>query len=50
MNFEKTLTLLQQIEFMQTVADMQMQSVKNGNSKMSLKEINKEIANARKAN
>jgi PHD/YefM family antitoxin component YafN of YafNO toxin-antitoxin module len=50
MNFEKTLALLQQIEFMQTVADMQMQSAKNGNSKMSLKEINKEIANARKSN
>jgi hypothetical protein len=47
-SFEKTFALLQQMGFMQAVADMQMQSAKNGNSKMSLKEINKEIANARK--
>jgi len=49
LNFEKTFALLQQLEFMQAVTETQTRSEKNGISKMTLKEINKEIANARKA-
>jgi hypothetical protein len=48
-NFEKLYTLLQQLEFMQAVSEVQEQSKKNGNSKMSLKEINSLIADARKS-
>jgi hypothetical protein len=48
-NFEKLYTLLQQLEFMQAVTEVQEQSKKNGNSKMSLKKINTLIADARKS-
>jgi len=48
-SFEKTFALLQQTEFGQAIREMQMHSEKNGNSKMSLEEINEEIANARKS-
>jgi hypothetical protein len=45
--FEKTLALLQKLEFMQNVTEMQLQSMQNGNSAMTLDEINAEIAAAR---
>jgi hypothetical protein len=46
-SFESTLTMLQQIEFAQAIANMQQESLRNGNSKMTLEEINAEIAAAR---
>ena len=47
-SFEKTLSILQKLEFMQTLGDMRLTSLRNGNSAMSLDEINKEIKSARK--
>ena len=47
-SFEKTLSLLQKLEFMQNLSEMRLASIKNGSSKMSLDEINKEIKAARK--
>ncbi|MDR1453694.1 MAG: hypothetical protein LBJ25_06970 [Candidatus Margulisbacteria bacterium] len=47
-DFEKTLAILEQLEFMQTVASLQMESIRNGKSKMTLAEINAEIRAARK--
>ena len=47
-NFEKTLSLLQKLEFMQNLSEMRLQSMKEGNSEMSLEEINAEIKAARK--
>ena len=47
-NLEKTLSLLQKLEFMQNLTDMRLESMKNGNSKMSLDEINAEIKAVRK--
>ena len=47
-NFEKTLSLLQKLEFMQNLTEMRLQSMKKGNSQMTLEEINTEIIAARK--
>jgi len=47
-SFEQTLTLLQKLEFMQNLDDMRLTSLKNGNSKMTLDEINTEINSSRK--
>ena len=47
-SFEKTLSLLQKIEFIQTLNEMRLTSLENGNSAMTLDEINKEIKAARK--
>jgi len=47
-SFEKTLTMLQKLEFMQNLAEMRLTSVKKGNSKMTLDEINAEINAVRK--
>ena len=47
-NFEKTLVLLQKLEFMQNLTEMRLTSLKNGNSKMTLDEINAEIKAVRK--
>jgi hypothetical protein len=47
-SFENTLSLLQKLEFMQNLADMRLTSRQNGNSDMTLEEINTEIAAARK--
>jgi len=46
--FEQTLSLWQKLEFMQNLIEMRLTSLQNGNSDMSLEEINKEIAEARK--
>jgi hypothetical protein len=46
-NFQKTLDMIQQLEFAQSVANMQQESSKNGNDKMTLEEINAEINAAR---
>ena len=47
-SFEKTLSLLQKLEFMQNLTEMRLTSIKNGNSEMTLDEINVEIKEARK--
>ena len=47
-SFERTLTLLQKLEFMQNLSEMRLMSMRNGNADMSLDEINAEIAAARK--
>ena len=47
-SFEKTLSMLQKLEFMQNLTDMRITSMKNGNSKITLDEINTEIKSARK--
>ncbi|MCL2068151.1 MAG: hypothetical protein FWG99_11900 [Treponema sp.] len=47
-SFEKTLSLLQKLEFMQNLNEMRLASIKNGNSEMTLDEINAEIKAARK--
>jgi len=46
-SFESTLALIQQLEFAQTIAAMQQESLRNGNSNMTLDEINAEIKAAR---
>jgi hypothetical protein len=46
-SFETTLSLIQQMEFTRSIADMQQESLRNGNSKMTLDEINAEIQAAR---
>jgi len=48
-SFARLNEMLQDAEFLQNMEDMQMQSKKNGNSKMSLKKINALIADARKS-
>ena len=48
-SFEKTLTLLQKLEFSQNLTDMRLASMRNGNSEMTLDEINAEIKATRKA-
>jgi hypothetical protein len=48
-SFENTLALVQQLEFAQAVANMQQESVRNGNLHMSQDEINAEILAARLA-
>ena len=47
-DLEKTLSLLQKLEFMQNLAEMRLESMKNGNSNMTLDEINAEIKAVRK--
>ena len=47
-SFERTLSLLQKLEFMQNLSEMRLTSMRNGNADMSLDEINAEIATARK--
>ena len=47
-SFEKTLSLLQKLEFMQNLNEMRLTSMRNNNSTMTLDEINKEIKAARK--
>ena len=47
-SFEQTLSLLQKLEFMQNLSEMRLVSLRNGNSNMSLDEINAEITAARK--
>ena len=47
-NLEKTLSMLQKLEFMQNLTDMRMESMKNSNSNMTLDEINDEIQAVRK--
>ena len=47
-SFERTLSLLQKLEIMQNLAEMRLVSKRNGNDRMSLDEINAEIAAARK--
>ena len=47
-SFEKTLSMLQKLEFMQNLTEMRLTSMKNGNSKMTLEEINVEISAVRK--
>jgi PHD/YefM family antitoxin component YafN of YafNO toxin-antitoxin module len=46
-SFENTLSMLQKLEFMQNLTELRMTSQRNGNSKMTLDEINAEIAAAR---
>jgi len=48
-NFKNLCNQLLQLEALQAIADMQEISEKNGNSKMSLKEINELISDARKS-
>ena len=47
-NFERTLSILQKLEFMQNLTEMRLTSMRNGNAGMTLDEINTEIAAARK--
>ena len=47
-SFERTLSLLQKLEFMQNLSEMRLTSLQNGNADMPLDEINAEIAAARK--
>ena len=47
-NFEKTLSMLQKLEFMQNLTEMRLVSMKKDNSKMTLDEINAEIKAVRK--
>ena len=47
-SFEKTLSLLQKLEFMQNLCEMRLTSMKNGNSKITLDEINAEIKASRR--
>jgi hypothetical protein len=46
-SFENTLSLLQKLEFMQNLTEMRLISRRNGNSGMTLDEINAEVAAAR---
>ena len=48
-HLEKIYDFLQHLEFTQNMAEMQAISKKNGNSKMSMKQINELIKDARKA-
>ena len=47
-SFEKTLSMLQKLEFMQNLTEMRLVSMKKGNSKLTLDEINTEINTVRK--
>jgi len=47
-SFEKTLSLLQKLEFMQVLTEIRLAAIQNGTANMSLDEINAEIAAARK--
>ncbi|MDR3114964.1 MAG: type II toxin-antitoxin system Phd/YefM family antitoxin [Treponema sp.] len=46
-SFESTLSMLQKLEFMQNLAEMRLSSLRNGNSSLTLDEINAEIAATR---
>jgi PHD/YefM family antitoxin component YafN of YafNO toxin-antitoxin module len=46
-SFEKTLSMLQKLEFMQNVTELRLASRRNGSATMTLDEINAEIAAAR---
>jgi PHD/YefM family antitoxin component YafN of YafNO toxin-antitoxin module len=46
-SFEYALAMLQKLEFLQNLAEMRLASRQNGNSDMTLDEINAEIAAAR---
>jgi len=47
-SFEKTLSMLQKLEFLQNLTEMRLTSIRNGNSAMTLDEINAEITAARR--
>ena len=47
-SFEKTLSLLQKLEFLENINEMRLASIRNGNASMTLDEINKEIKIVRK--
>jgi hypothetical protein len=47
-SFEKTLSMLQKLEFLQNLSEMRLTSIKNGNSNMTIDEINAEINAVRK--
>jgi hypothetical protein len=47
-SLENTLSMLQKLEFMQNLTAMRLTSMKNGNSGMTLDEINAEINTVRK--
>jgi hypothetical protein len=47
-SFERTLSLLQKLEFMQNLTEMRLMSLQNGNTDMTMDEINAEISAARK--
>ncbi|MDR2717038.1 MAG: hypothetical protein LBB89_03100 [Treponema sp.] len=47
-SFEKTLSMLQKLEFLQNLTEMRLTSMKNGNSGMTIDEINAEINAVRK--
>ena len=47
-DFEMLNKMLMQIEFKKAVAEVRAESKRNGNSKMTLKQINELIADARK--
>jgi len=47
-SLEKTLSTLQKLEFLQNLTEMRLTSIKNGNSGMTMDEINAEIKAARK--
>jgi hypothetical protein len=46
-SFESTLSLLQKLEFLQNLTELRLTSLGNGNSNMTLDEINAEIAASR---
>ena len=46
-SFEKTLSMLQKLEFMQNLTEMRLTSAESGGSQMTLSEINAEIKAAR---
>jgi hypothetical protein len=46
-SFESALSMLQKLEFMQNLAEMRLISRQNGNSNMTLDEVNAEINAAR---
>ena len=47
-SFERILSLLQKLEFMQNLTEMRLVSMRNGNSKITLDDINAEINAVRK--
>jgi hypothetical protein len=47
-SFEKTLSMLQKLEFMQNLTEMRLASAKKNGAKITLNEINTEIAATRR--
>ena len=47
-SFEKTLSMLQKLEFMQNLTEMRLASAKKNGAKITLNEINAEIAATRR--